>query len=120
MSTPFHEKSTLEEIRRRFDGEVERFSKLETGQQATIDAPLVLELVAKAGARHLHPGDTLLDIGCGAGNFTLRLLQEIPGLHCHLADLSQAMLNRAAERVRQASAASVTTVQSDLRALSFP
>ena len=119
MTTPLQKKSTLEEIRDRFDGEVERFSKLETGQQATLDAPLVLELVAKAGARHLRPGNTVLDLGCGAGNFTLRLLQEVPGLHCRLADLSQPMLDRAAERIRQANAASVTTVQSDLRALSL-
>jgi tRNA (cmo5U34)-methyltransferase len=119
MTTPFHEKSTLEEIRHRFDHDVDRFSKLDTGQQATIDAPLVLELVAKAGARHLRPGDTVLDLGCGAGNFTLRLLQEVPGLHCRLVDLSQAMLDRAAQRVGQAAAASVVTTQSDLRALAL-
>jgi len=35
-------KSTVEEIQKRFDGEVERFSCLETGQSATIDAPLSL------------------------------------------------------------------------------
>ena len=33
-------KSTVEEIRQRFDGDVERFSNLETGQSATVDAPL--------------------------------------------------------------------------------
>jgi len=119
MTTQLQEKSTLEEIRHRFDHEVERFSKLETGQQATMDAPLVLELVAKASALHLHPGDTILDLGCGAGNFTLRVLQEVPGLHCRLVDLSQPMLDRAAERVRQAGPASVATQQSDLRALSL-
>jgi tRNA (cmo5U34)-methyltransferase len=117
MPTPLPEKSTLDEIRHRFDHDVERFSKLETGQQATIDAPLVLELVAKASALHLRPGSTVLDLGCGAGNFTLRVLQEIPGLHSRLVDLSQPMLDRAAERVREARAASVTTTQSDLRAL---
>jgi len=36
-------KSTIEEIRERFDKDVERFSNLETGQQATMDAPLVLD-----------------------------------------------------------------------------
>jgi tRNA (cmo5U34)-methyltransferase len=30
------DKSTIEEIRQRFDGDVERFSNLETGQSATI------------------------------------------------------------------------------------
>ena len=43
-------KSTVEEIRRRFDGDVERFSNLETGQSATVDAPLALALVAEAAA----------------------------------------------------------------------
>jgi tRNA (cmo5U34)-methyltransferase len=119
MTTPFADKSTIEEIRTRFDQEVERFSNLETGQQATLDAPLVLELVAQTAKGHLQPHDTTLDLGCGAGNFTLRVLQETPGLHCHLADLSRAMLDRAEQRVRAGGAASVTTHQADLRALKF-
>jgi len=119
MSTPMEEKSTLEEIRARFDQDVERFSNLKTGQQATIDAPLVLELVAKAGARHLKAGGYLLDLGCGAGNFTLRVLEETGGLHCHLVDLSQPMLARARERVEKANAASVTCHQADMRGLTF-
>lgn len=32
-------KSTVEEIRQRFDADVERFSNLETGQSATVGAP---------------------------------------------------------------------------------
>ncbi len=119
MNTPLENKSTLEEIRERFDQDVERFSSLETGQRAMIDSPLIQELVAKTGARYLRSGDSVLDIGCGAGNFTLRVLQETGGLHCHLVDLSQPMLARAAERLRQSRAASVATYQSDLRALTF-
>jgi tRNA (cmo5U34)-methyltransferase len=121
MSTPLDRKSTIEEIRARFDGDVERFSRLETGQQATMDAPLVLELVAQAGARHLRAGDAILDLGCGAGNFTLRVLQDSPGLRCHLADLSTPMLERARQRVREAGTAkSVEIHAGDLRALDFP
>ena len=41
-------KSTLEDIRKRFDNDVERFSNLETGQAATIDAPLAMELITRA------------------------------------------------------------------------
>ena len=41
-------KSTVDEIRERFD--VERFSNLETGQSATIDAPLSLTLIADAAS----------------------------------------------------------------------
>ncbi len=43
-------KSTVEEIRERFDHDVERFSNLETGQSATIDSPLMLEMVAEAAS----------------------------------------------------------------------
>ena len=120
MATPLANKSTLEEIRTRFDHEVERFSNLETGQQATIDAPLVLDLVAQTCARHLRPQSTVVNLGCGAGNFTLRVLQEVGKLHCHLVDLSQPMLDRAEQRLRAGRASSVQTYQSDLRALSFP
>ena len=118
-SALFDHKSTTEEIRARFDQDVERFSNLQTGQQATIDAPLVLELVAQAGRGHLQPQDTILDLGCGASNFTLRVLQETPGLHCHLVDLSRPMLDRAESRVRAGGAASVAIQQSDLRSLTF-
>lgn len=39
MNADFSNKSTREEIRARFDNDVDRFSNLETGQQTTIDAP---------------------------------------------------------------------------------
>ncbi|HEU0005994.1 MAG TPA: class I SAM-dependent methyltransferase, partial [Terriglobia bacterium] len=63
-------KSTVEQIRQRFDKDVERFSNLETGQSATIDAPLVLDLIAKAATAANPDAEQLLDIGCGAGNYT--------------------------------------------------
>jgi hypothetical protein len=43
-------KSTVEEIRRRFDADVERFSNLEIGQSAMVDSPLSMELVAQAAS----------------------------------------------------------------------
>jgi len=43
-------KSTIEEIRERFDRDVERFSNIETGQTATMDAPWTLELIAAVAA----------------------------------------------------------------------
>jgi tRNA (cmo5U34)-methyltransferase len=43
-------KSTVDEIRQRFDADVERFSNLDTGQSATVDAPLAMALVAQAAA----------------------------------------------------------------------
>jgi tRNA (cmo5U34)-methyltransferase len=43
-------KSTVEEIRQRFNADVERFASLETGQSATVDAPLALDLIVRAAA----------------------------------------------------------------------
>jgi len=69
--TPLEQKSSATAIRRRFDADVERFSNLDTGQTATIDAPLAMELITQAAiATTPHIGQ-LLDIGCGAGNNTL-------------------------------------------------
>lgn len=111
----YEEKSTVDEIRRRFDQDVERFSNLETGQSATIDAPLTLELVTQVVAR-LHPNATaLLDVGCGAGNYALKLLQRLPGLDVTLLDLSRPMLDRALERVTPATTGQVTAIQGDVR-----
>jgi tRNA (cmo5U34)-methyltransferase len=119
VSRPLQQKSTLGEIRQRFDGEVERFSRLESGQQAAMDAPLILDLVARSAACQLRPGSPLLDLGCGAGNFTLQVLGRVSPLDCTLVDLSQPMLDRARLRVQAATTGSVATVQSDMRQLSF-
>jgi tRNA (cmo5U34)-methyltransferase len=113
-------KSTPDEIRARFDRDVERFSNLETGQSATIDAPLVLELITSAAAATGPQAKSVLDIGCGAGNYTLKLLEKCPGLSVTLVDLSQPMLDRAVERVTAAGARDVTAVQGDVRELPLP
>jgi tRNA (cmo5U34)-methyltransferase len=111
-------KSTVDEIRARFDADVERFSNLETGQTATIDATLCLELVAKAAAAVTPHAQHVLDIGCGAGNFTLRLRQELAFSQVTLLDLSQPMLTRAAERAT-AAGLTPTTLQADIREAVF-
>lgn len=108
-------KSTVEQIRQRFDNDVERFSVLETGQSATIDAPLVLELITSVAAKVSPNATHLLDIGCGAGNYSLKLLQQLPGLHVQLVDLSRPMLDRACQRLAATTSASVTAVQGDIR-----
>jgi ubiquinone/menaquinone biosynthesis C-methylase UbiE len=74
-------KSTVEEIRRRFDADVERFSNLQTGQSAAVDSPLAMDLAAQAAAAVTPGARDLLDIGCGAGNYTLKLLEYLPKLH---------------------------------------
>lgn len=110
-------KSTVDEIRERFDNDVERFSNLETGQSATVDARLAMDLVAQAAARVTPAAQDILDVGCGAGNYTLRLLQELPDCSATLIDLSRPMLDRASERVSQATTGRVETLQGDIREL---
>src|SRR5512144_1893912 len=107
-------KSTVDEIRQRFDADVERFSNLETGQSATMDAPLAMALVAQAAAVTSPHARHVLDVGCGAGNYTLKLLEYVPNLDVTLIDLSQPMLDRATERVRRATTGAVTAIQGDI------
>jgi tRNA (cmo5U34)-methyltransferase len=108
-------KSTVAQIRHRFDNDVERFSNLETGQSATIDAPLVMDLIVQAAAATNPQATHSLDIGCGAGNYTLKLLQKLPDLKVTMLDLSQPMLDRARERVSAVTNREVTTIQGDIR-----
>ena len=108
-------KSSVAEIRERFDRDVERFSNLETGQSAAIDAPLALDLIAEAAAATTPRARRLLDIGCGAGNYSIKLLQRFPALDVTLLDLSGPMLERAEQRTRAAGASSVRRIQADVR-----
>jgi tRNA (cmo5U34)-methyltransferase len=110
-------KSTVEQIRKRFDQDVERFSNLETGQSATIDAPLTLDLIASVAAATTPSATHLLDIGCGAGNYTLKILGRLPNLNVTLVDLSKPMLDRARERVRPMTNGEISTAQADIRDL---
>ena len=112
-------KSTVDEIRQRFDADVERFSNLETGQSATVDAPLAMALVAEAAACTTPYARQVLDVGCGAGNYTLKLLSYLPNLDVTLIDLSGPMLARAGARVTPATAGRVTTLQGDIRELAL-
>lgn len=109
------EKSTIQEIKERFDGDVERFSNLDTGQVSTIDAKISLELITESAKRIVPYAEHLLDIGCGAGNYTLAMLTKIPNLHCTLVDLSQPMLDKALERVSPKTANKVSILQGDIR-----
>jgi tRNA (cmo5U34)-methyltransferase len=113
-------KSTVDEIRERFDRDVERFSNLETGQQATMDAPLVLELVTDAAARCAPHARGVLDIGCGAGNYTLRLLEKTGPLDVTLVDLSLPMLERARQRIAERPHGELVAHQGDIRDCEIP
>ena len=108
-------KSTVKEIKERFDNDVERFSNLDTGQVATIDAKVSLELLTETSKRITPNAKNLLDIGCGAGNYSLKMLTKIADLNCTLVDLSEPMLDKAKERVSAKTKNKVETIQGDIR-----
>lgn len=112
MTNQSGNKSTVEQIRERFDHEVERFANLETGQ-----TPLLLDLVSEAASRVTPHAKSLLDVGCGAGNFTLKILERMPNLEVTLADLSRPMLDRALQRVGRVTSSQVVVRQGDIREL---
>ncbi len=117
---PLDKKSTADEIRKRFDGDVERFSNLDTGQQAAIDAPLMLELISDVAARVKPEATHLLDIGCGAGNNAIKIGQQISGLNFDLVDLSVPMLDRARDRLNREKSGEVRTFAGDFRGIDLP
>lgn len=120
MATPLPEKSTIDEIRSRFDSDVERFSNLETGQAATIDAPLAMELITEAALAATPGMRRILDIGCGAGNNAIRLAKAQGGtVDCDLCDVSRPMLERAKSRVSGVTTGDVRMFEGDFREIPF-
>lgn len=113
-------KSTVNEIKERFDNEVERFANLETGQISTIDAQISLELLTSAAKAIKPKATTLLDLGCGGGNYTLKMLSKLSNLNCTLIDLSKPMLDKASERVIEVTTGKVETIQGDIRDIDLP
>lgn len=120
MGTPLELKSSVDAIRKRFDGDVERFSDLSRGQAATMDAPLVMELIAQAAAKSTSNIQRVLDIGCGAGNNTLKLAQYVSPFDCDLLDLSLPMLKRAYARISEINSGTIRIFQGDFRRMELP
>ena len=115
MSTPLSNKSTIDEIRARFDDDVERFSNLETGQTSTVDATIAMELITEAAYLATNPIQHILDIGCGAGNNSLKLLELVPDAYCDLIDLSRPMLDKAVVRLQAKGYRNIQTFHNDFR-----
>ncbi len=120
MNIPLKLKSSIDEIRERFDNDVERFSNLETGQAATIDAPLAMELVTQAAYTSTANIQAVLDIGCGAGNNTVKLAQYVSPFNCDLIDLSLPMLEKAQERISTVNTGKIRIFQGDFREVDLP
>lgn len=110
-------KSSPEAIRRNFDQQVERFSNIETGQTTAIDSPLCMELVARS-AQLLNPeAKSVMDLGCGGGNYAVKVASLLPDVDCTLVDISANMLERAVERVGEITSGKVAALYGDYREL---
>ena len=120
MTTMYEQKSTVDDIRQRFDNEVDRFSNIETGQTATIDAPLAMELISQAAVNSTKRIQRVLDIGCGAGNNTIKLSNYVLPFDCDLVDLSLPMLERAQERISKVNTGNIRIFQDDFRVIDLP
>ncbi|MDR2441251.1 MAG: class I SAM-dependent methyltransferase [Planctomycetaceae bacterium] len=117
----FHqEKISIEELRCQFDGEVERFSNEQTGQTSSVDAPLILSIFETSIGRMYPNAQRLLDIGCGAGNFSLRITRKLPHLKLTLLDLSTKMLQKAKERLLAENFNVEETIQTDIAQTELP
>lgn len=114
-------KSTLEEIEKRFDQDVARFSNLDTGQATIVDAALQMDLITDS-IRQLYPNlQHILDIGCGAGNYDVKLLQGFQNVaHVDLVDLSQPMLDKAVERIQPLTQGKVQAHKGDFSSIALP
>ena len=115
MTTTLINKSSPEDIRRNFDQQVERFSNIETGQTTAIDSPLCMELVAQA-AKLTNPNATrIMDLGCGGGNYAVKVATLLPHVDCTLIDISRKMVEAAQKRLEQIITGRTTAIQGDYR-----
>jgi tRNA (cmo5U34)-methyltransferase len=110
-----NQKSSPDAIRNNFDQQVERFSNLETGQTTAIDSPLCMELVARSAALLNPNAKRIMDLGCGGGNYAVKITSFLPDVDCTLIDLSANMLAKAEERVAANITGKVLAIQGDYR-----
>lgn len=110
-------KSSPEAIRRNFDQQVDRFSNIETGQTTAIDSPLCMELVSRSALLLNPDAKNVMDLGCGGGNYAVKVASLLPDVDCTLVDISSNMLERAVERVAEIVSGKVTALHGDYREL---
>jgi tRNA (cmo5U34)-methyltransferase len=79
-----------------------------------------LEIIAEAAKRLAPNAKNLLDVGCGAGNYTLKLLSKIQNMNCTLIDLSRPMLDKAVERITPKTNGKIFFIQEDIRKAEIP
>jgi tRNA (cmo5U34)-methyltransferase len=108
-------KSTVEEIRARFDKDVERFSNLTQGSPPTSTRRWRLELIAEAAAATTPRAQAVARCRLRRRQLFAQAAAGPAGARRDLVDLSAPMLARAEQRTTAAGARSVRLVQGDIR-----
>jgi tRNA (cmo5U34)-methyltransferase len=111
----YSNKSTPEKIRQKFNSLVDRFSDLETGQHTAVDSVIMGELIARVAAKVNPEASEILDIGCGAGNYAIRIASHFVNINVTLVDLSEKMLEKATERLAEITKGEITRIWGDIR-----
>ena len=76
-----------------------------------------MELITQSAIASTSPIRRILDVGCGAGNNTLKLRQSLGAdFHVTLLDLSRPMLERAPTRIAEINRGRVQAIAEDFRA----
>ena len=113
------QKSSINGIRSNFDEQVNRFLNLETGQATAIDSPLCMELAAQTARLTVPNAHNIMDLGCGGGNYALKLCSVFPNADYTLIDLSSNMIAEAKKRVSAATSGKLTAICADYRHTDF-
>jgi len=79
-----------------------------------------MELITQAAISSTKRVQRVLDIGCGAGNNTIKLSEHLSPFDCDLVDLSLPMLNRAQERISEVNSGAIRIFQGDFRVIDLP
>jgi len=108
-------KSSVEEITAKFDQLADKYSNIQTGQSSALDSPLCMKLITESSVIFTPYAKDVMDIGCGGGNYMVKLTQLLPEVNCTLIDLSEKMLTRASERVSSQTFGKVATIKGDIR-----
>jgi len=79
-----------------------------------------MDLITQAAFKSTASIRRVLDIGCGAGNNTIKLAQFVSPFDCDLVDLSLPMLEKAQERILAVNAGKIRILQGDFREIDLP
>lgn len=89
-------------------------------EPAIVDSSLMSDLVVQAATKVCPKAQNLLDIGCGGGLYSLKMLKILPNLNTDLHDFSGPMLDGAYRNVSKLASGTTRKINCDVRDLKLP